>query len=71
MNVTKCDKCGKIYSPLEELGKIAECELDMKYWRYELYFDAHPYPQEKVDLCKDCKKKLYHWLRGVGEYAEK
>lgn len=68
MRVTKCDKCGKIYSDLEE---IEEYKLNEKYWRYDLYFDAHPYPQEKVDLCKDCKKDLYNWLQGVGKYAKK
>lgn len=65
MQVTKCDKCGKVYFPLKELDEIARLEPNTKYWRYELYFDAHPYPQEKVDLCKDCKKDLYHWLLGV------
>ena len=69
MQVTKCDRCGKVFSPIEDA--IKNCDPRKKYWRYDIYFDAHPYPQEKYDLCDDCKKDLYNWIIGAGKYEKK
>lgn len=62
MKVTKCNRCGKVFSILEE---AKHCSFRDTYWRYDIYFDAHPYPSEKCDLCLDCKKALYKWMTGV------
>ena len=54
-----CDRCGRFYSI--ELFSI---NYEEKWWRYEITKDNHPYGAEKVDLCIDCRKKLYKWLKG-------
>ena len=62
MLVTKCDRCGRVFSYLVDAKTY---NLNEQYWRYEIYFDAHPYPAEKCDLCSDCKKDLYKWIKGI------
>lgn len=62
MQVTKCDRCGKVFSYLEDAKTY---DFSEQYWRYDVIYDAHPYPAEKCDLCNDCKKNLYKWIKGV------
>lgn len=62
MKATKCDRCGKVFSLLEDAKYCSPYDKD---WRYDVYFDAHPYPSERCDLCLDCKKALYKWMTGV------
>lgn len=62
MKAMKCDRCGKVFVPSEDAERISFYD---KYWRYDVYFDEHPYPSEKIDLCLNCKKALYKWMTGV------
>lgn len=61
MKITKCDRCGKVFSPFEEAKNY---DLYEEYWRYNISFDAHPYPEDSYDLCSECKKSLYKWIKG-------
>ena len=61
MKINKCDKCGKSYDSMEEAKEIS---LHEDNWRYSIVRDNYPYPESKVDLCLDCRKKLAEWLKG-------
>lgn len=64
MKIMKCDRCGKVFDPSEDAEHYSF--NNDKYWRYDVYFNEHPYyPSEKIDLCLDCKKALYKWMIGV------
>ena len=58
MDCKKCDRCGKAYDPLLENINIYE-----DWWRFNLRKDCHPYEEIKIDLCPDCRKDLYKWLK--------
>jgi hypothetical protein len=59
----KCDRCGKLYDPEEIVFDYS----DMRF-RYYLSKDCHPYPEFRLDLCKECRVDLYKWLlRGGAE----
>ena len=60
----RCDRCGKYYTP-----NLTDFSYEDEWWRYSLYKDCHPYPEEKIDLCSDCRQKLYEWLK-EGELDE-
>lgn len=68
MKVNKCDRCGRIIS-LDDGMDLYDAKKH--WWRYDIEYDAHPYPAEKLDLCINCKKDLYKWIKGVDKYAEK
>ena len=57
-NAKKCDRCGKLYDTEEE---IAIDYSDMRF-RYTILKDCHPYPEMRLDLCKDCRLDLYKWF---------
>ena len=59
-NAKQCDRC-KQYYVKEDLFK--DFSLTDERWRYMIEFDAHPYPAHKIDLCPDCIKSLYSWLK--------
>ena len=58
-NIKKCDRCGEPYDPF-----LHNITLDSDWWRYSIHKDCHPYEEIKIDLCSDCRKKLYKWLGG-------
>lgn len=61
----KCDRCGKLYDTEEIIIDYS----DMRF-RYELVKDCHPYPEFRLDLCKECRIALYEWLiKGGAERA--
>ena len=62
MTITKCDRCGKEIS-LDDAINLADTKKP--WWRYDIYYDAHPYPTKKFDLCINCKKDLYDWIRRI------
>lgn len=51
-----CDRCGTIFNPYEEIT------YNDNSWRLSVYYDHHPYPEEKMDLCPNCQKELLKWL---------
>ena len=53
----KCDRCGDFYDPLTIIDIFDE------WWRFELHKDCHPFPMKKIDLCSNCRKKLYMWFK--------
>ena len=55
----KCDRCGKLYNP--ELI-ISDIDYSDMWWIYVLIKDYHPYPEMRLDLCKECRVGLYKWL---------
>lgn len=59
-NAKQCDRCKQYYRK-EDLLK--EFSLTDKEWRYSIEFDAHPYSAHKLDLCIECTKSLYSWLK--------
>ena len=65
MQIKVCDRCGKQVEP------IKDTEYSKDYWRYDVTFDAHPYPKENRDLCQDCKKSLYFWMWGLNKHETK
>lgn len=34
--------------------------------RYVLIKDCHPYPEMRLDLCKECRVNLYEWIKKGG-----
>lgn len=62
-NAKKCDRCGKLYDT-EEI--IKEIDYSDMWWRYVLIKDCHPYPEMRLDLCKECRIDLYKWLSNGG-----
>ena len=57
-NAKECDRCGKYYSI-----NFISFDYEEDWWRYGLYRDCYPYEEIKVDLCPECRKKLYDWLK--------
>lgn len=57
-DIKKCDRCGEAYDPL-----LTGITFDDEWWRYEVHKDCHPYEKIKIDLCPNCRKKLYNWLK--------
>lgn len=55
----KCDRCGAFF----EGNTFAEEDFKSGWWRYSLMRDNHPYSEERLDLCNECKKALYEWYR--------
>lgn len=68
MIVTKCDRCGRTFSLKDEIDLY---DAKRPWWRYDIKYDAHPYPTQKLDLCINCKEDLYKWIKGVDKYAKK
>ena len=68
MIITKCDRCGREIS-LDD--GIDLHDTKRPWWRYDIYYDAHPYSTEKLDICIKCKEDLYKWIRRIDKYAEK
>ena len=60
-NAKKCDRCGKLY----DIEEIVNDYSDMRL-RYALSKDCHPYPEIRLDLCKECRIDLYKWLQKGG-----
>ena len=57
----KCDRCGKLF---EGILMLPPSELlNSDWWRYSITRDNHPYSEEKIDLCVNCNKSLYEWLK--------
>ncbi len=56
-NAKKCDRCGKLYDPEEIVIDYSDMCL-----RYVILKDCHPYPEMRLDLCKDCRIDLHKWL---------
>ena len=56
----KCDRCGKL---CEGFPSVSDCSLFDDWWRYSLIRDNHPYPEEKLDLCVNCKRSLAKWFK--------
>lgn len=54
----QCDRCGKLYSP-----DITNFDFNKDWWRYNIYKDNHPMDEYKLDLCNECRKKLYIWIK--------
>ena len=50
----QCDRCGKLYSP-----DITDFDINSDWWRYNIYKDCHHLGDYKLDLCNECRKKLY------------
>ena len=61
-DIKKCDRCGNAYDPLE-----AVITFEDEWWRYEVRKDCHPYEEIKIDLCLDCRMKLYEWIKEGGK----
>ena len=61
-NAKKCDRCGKLYDR-EEIVIIYNSDMRMRYY---LNKDCHPYPEIRLDLCKECRIDLYNWLTKGG-----
>lgn len=57
MTRTVCDRCGRIFTPYQEI------DFKDKYWRLSVHYDYHPYEEEKIDLCPICQKELLKWLK--------
>ena len=56
----QCDRCGKYY-PVE----LPSIKYDEEWWRYEIRKDCYPYSyDDRVELCIECRKKLYKWIKG-------
>ena len=60
-----CDRCGTIFD------RSGEVNFYEKYWRLSILRDNHPYPEERLDLCPTCQKKLLKWLEEGDIFAEK
>ena len=58
MNCKKCDRCGNAYDPFLE-----NINLYDNWWRLNLIKDCYPYEEVKIDLCPNCRKDLYKWLK--------
>jgi hypothetical protein len=58
-DIKKCDRCGDAYDPYNLSTNYGD-----EWWRYEVLKDSHPYEEIKVDLCPECRKKLYKWIKG-------
>lgn len=56
-NAKKCDRCKQLYSL-----PISFVVFD-DWWRYSVSKDCHPYPEIRLDLCPECRKKLAEWIR--------
>lgn len=54
----KCDRCKKLYDREEIVINYSDIRL-----RYALIKDCHPYPELRLDLCKECRIALYEWLK--------
>ena len=61
----KCDRCGKLYDPEEIDIDYSDMRL-----RYVILKDCHPYPEMRLDLCKECHINLYRWLMKGGAENE-
>lgn len=46
----KCDRCGKFYDTPKCIQSVHVCRT------------RHPYPDQIIDLCNDCQKKLEDFL---------
>ena len=58
----QCDRCGNFYSIFD--GKW---DFNKDYWRYDIVKDCHPNEAYKIDLCDDCRKALFMWLKLEGK----
>ena len=65
MTKTACDRCGTVFNPYGEVN------LYERYWRLNINYDGHPYPEERIDLCPNCKKELLKWLEEGDTFAKK
>ena len=55
----QCDRCKKLYSL-----DISKLDFSNDWWRYVITKDCHPNGEYKLDLCNECRLKLYNWLKG-------
>ena len=62
--VTKCDRCGTIFNPIELVAVEAPKDLENDApWRLNLTKDLWPHSgQLTIDLCPNCKASLNDWL---------
>lgn len=58
MNAMKCDRCGAFYEPKPDVTDY------FPWMNYELIQREREYSGKKVDLCYDCKYKLFKWIQG-------
>lgn len=66
--VTKCDRCGTIFNPMNIEEQDRNFGPD-EPWRLSLTKDLWPHPGEmKIDLCPNCKASLNDWLHMADEY---
>lgn len=56
-NAKKCDRCGKLYDTEEIIIDYSDMRM-----RYVILKDCHPYPEIRLDLCKECRVALSEWL---------
>ena len=55
----QCDRCKKLYSL-----DISNLDISHEWWRYHITKDCYPDREYKLDLCNECRMKLYDWIRG-------
>lgn len=62
MDAKRCDRCGAFFSPMED-SKGSRWEDE--WWRYYIGKDNHPYGTTELDLCLNCRKELYRWIKNA------
>lgn len=62
MRANKCDRCGALYEDKFEDYTKENLEL----YRYNITKCCHPYEDTTLDLCKQCRKNLFKWLKNGG-----
>jgi hypothetical protein len=50
--IKQCDRCGKEIDPLISDNQTVTYDV----------VEVTVYGRETLDLCPDCKNKLYHWI---------
>jgi hypothetical protein len=52
ITIKQCDRCGKEIDPLISDNQTVTYDV----------VEVTVYGRETLDLCPDCKNKLYHWI---------
>lgn len=53
MNAKKCDRCGTLYERFEKESSYTVSRITVAGYR------------RACDLCEDCSKQLYNWMKGL------
>lgn len=60
----KCDRCGTYFDVKSDIKQFEKTYPEA--WRFSIYKDCHPYGVVELDLCNDCKIRLYKWMKMEG-----